>query len=143
MSINDLLKNGVESSELVEVSLPDSNSEIIRENNGIVYSAMYVGLRGLFDKANQESANFGKTISDIIKHTLYNGGFFTTDELPGYSISLKEKQIILSQIYEFPNDPFVFSSKNDLVVCFAYDRAMAEKTKNLLDTLLVKYATQE
>lgn len=127
MKVQEILKNGFESSDLTEVELTQTKSYIVRENNRTVYCSVYKGLRGLFRKDVEGTRNFGRKICDAVKEKLDNDGFFTTDELPNYGVDEEEKRTILKETK---------AEKDDLVAVFVYDEDEARKTKNLLDKLL-------
>lgn len=127
MKVQEILKNRVESSDLIEIELPKTKSQIVQENKDMIYCSVYKGLRGLFRKDVEETRKFGRKICDAVKEKLDNDGFFTTDELPNYGVGGEEKETILKETK---------AEKDDLVAVFVYDEDEARKTKNLLDKLL-------
>jgi len=127
MLIKKLLSRGLISSDLIKINLPNSKSNIIQKNKGVIYCSKYKGLKGLFGKGAIETERFGRKICDIVKERMNNQGFFSSDELPNYGIKGSEFKIILKKIK---------ADKNDLIVFFAYGKKEAKKTKDLLDNLL-------
>jgi hypothetical protein len=48
--IKELLQKGINSSQLVKIELPDTQSEIVKENDKFVFCFKLRGLKGLFRK---------------------------------------------------------------------------------------------
>ena len=127
MQAQEILKYKIISSDLIEVKLPLTKSHIIRENNGLIFCSVYKGLKGLFRKDFEETKKFGRKICYNVKEKLNNEGFFTSDELPNYGITEGETKAILKKTK---------AGENNLVAIFVYGKEEAQKTKDLLDTLL-------
>ncbi len=125
--ISGLLGQGFRSSDLVCLQLGSSKSRIIQKNLGEIYLAKYSGIRGLFRKDVTVTLKFGRIVCDFIIHHLNNQGFFTTDELPAYGVSFRERKEFFQKLG---------AEDKDLVAVFAYDYPMACKTKTLLDEIL-------
>ncbi len=127
--IYKILSNEILSSDVIKVDLQKTRCNIIARNNYVVYCVRYSSLGGLFKKGTRHRATtiFGRIICDIVKKERNNYGFFTTDELPAYGISRKEK-IKLNDSVE--------AKEEDLVVCLLYDFEEATKTKQFLDNIL-------
>jgi glutamyl-tRNA(Gln) amidotransferase subunit E len=131
MTVKEILSKGVKSSDLIEIRLPKTESNIIKQNKGILFCSKYEGFKGLFRKDDEETSEFGRKICDKVKEELGNQGFFTSDELPNYGISEDE----LASILKMTN-----AGEDDLIVFLIYDKAEAQKTKELLDRLLNQMA---
>lgn len=124
-----VLHQGLRSSQLKEIHLLSSKSQIVVENNYLVYCSCYLNYKGLFTKGKSHEGTtfFGRIICDYIKGICNNKGFFTSDELPAYGISRKELLYILQNSR---------ANNNDLVICFAYDEIQANLAKEQLDRIL-------
>ncbi len=87
-----------------------------------------MGLKGLFRKDIEETRVFGRRICDKVAAIMNNHGFFTTDELPNYGLSEREKESIFRQTNA--------DSQDDLVVIFAYAAEESKASKTLFESLL-------
>jgi Glu-tRNA(Gln) amidotransferase subunit E-like FAD-binding protein len=87
-----------------------------------------MGLKGLFRKDIEETRVFGRRICDRVTAIMKNHGFFTTDELPNYGLSEREKEMIFEQTDA--------DSRCDLVVILVYSIEEAKASKTLLESFL-------
>jgi Glu-tRNA(Gln) amidotransferase subunit E-like FAD-binding protein len=115
-------------SDLISVKFSSTKSHIVQSNGNVIYCAKYRGLKGLFRKNIEETRVFGRRICDTVAVKMNNHGFFTTDELPNYGLSEREKEMILEQTDA--------DSECDLVVVFAYSIEEAKASKTVLESLL-------
>ena len=115
-------------SDLIPIVFSNTKSRIVKSNGNLIYCAKYRGLKGLFRKDIEETRVFGRRICDTVAVKMENHGFFTTDELPNYGLSEREKEIILEQTNA--------DSECDLVIIFAYDIEKAKASKTVLESLL-------
>lgn len=132
MRIHTILARGIQSSDLMLVTLPDTRSRIIQRNASSVYCAVYYRLKGLFRKDRQDTKRFGRQVCDIVAARMKNHGFFTTDERPCYGISYGISEQEYASIFEMTQA----DESKDLVAMFAYPQIEAYRTKNYLDTIL-------
>ncbi len=130
MSVLEILANAkqVILSDLVSVKLFNTKSHIVQSNGNIIYCAKYMGLKGLFQKDVEETRVFGRRTCDRVAVIMKNNGFFTTDELPNYGLSEREKEMIFEQTDA--------DSQDDLVIIFAYGIEEAKKSKTLVESYL-------
>jgi glutamyl-tRNA(Gln) amidotransferase subunit E len=115
-------------SDLISIKFSNTKSHIVQGNGNVIYCAKYRGLKGLFRKDIEETRVFGRRICDTVAVKMKNHGFFTTDELPNYGLSEREKEMILEQTNA--------DSECDLVVIFAYNIEEAKASKTVLESLL-------
>ncbi len=115
-------------SDLVSIQFSDTKSNIVQNNGNMIYCAKYMGLKGLFRKDIEETRVFGRRICDKVAAIMKNHGFFTTDELPNYGVSKREKESIFRQTRA--------DSQDDLVVVFAYSAEESKASKTLFESLL-------
>lgn len=132
MVVQQILSNGLRSSDLILIDLPGTRSRIIRQNKNRIWCSKYERLKGLFRKDVDETLKFGRKICDSVAENMGNKGFFTTDERPEYGISYGISEDEYSHIFQKTGA----DEKQDLVVIFAYDREESEETKKTLDKLL-------
>lgn len=101
----------------------DSESRIIKENNGKLYCLPIYGVSGLFNKnpSSKETILFGKRLCNEVKTVFHSKGFFSTDELPNYGITARQKEYIKSKFN---------AGKNDLVLFAAYDEKLSKQILN-------------
>ncbi|MBU0907607.1 MAG: hypothetical protein KKD18_05290 [Nanoarchaeota archaeon] len=131
MVVKEILQRELKSSALIRVILQNTKSKIIQDNNKTIYCSVYYNFKGLFRKDSEETKKFGKKICDAVKSKLKNHGFFTSDELPNYGVSERDLELIKQELQ--PDD-------NDLIILFAYQKEEAQKTKDLLNRLLIDNA---
>jgi Glu-tRNA(Gln) amidotransferase subunit E-like FAD-binding protein len=116
-------------SETLKVFLPESKSKLIGESGGILSTFVVKGLAGAFnkDKGNEfGSIPFGRALCDMIKLEYNCNGFFTSDELPRYGISRKDKRNLVAQVQSKTE----FNPQTDLIVIMGYhDAHLIEKIK--------------
>lgn len=117
----------IESTGLLRMELPSTRSHIVVGNRGIIYCSVYRNLEGLFCKADEAAMEFGRRICDAVREEANNNGFITSDELPNYGVTRREKRAIYERTEAGPHD---------LVVIFAYDEEKSQKAKQCLDKLL-------
>jgi Glu-tRNA(Gln) amidotransferase subunit E-like FAD-binding protein len=115
-------------SDLISVKFSNTKSHIVESNGNVIYCANYRGLKGLFRKDIEETRVFGRRICDTVAAEMMNRGFFTTDELPNYGLSKREKGMIIEQTDA--------DRQCDLVVVFAYNIEEAKASKTVLESLL-------
>jgi glutamyl-tRNA(Gln) amidotransferase subunit E len=115
-------------SDLVSVILLNTKSRIVQNNGNKIFCAKYMGLKGLFRKDIVETRVFGRQICNRVSATMKNRGFFTTDELPNYGLSERDREMIFEQTDA--------DSQSDLVAIFAYSIEEAKKSKTLLESCL-------
>jgi len=106
---------GLVRSELVDVPLA-SRSRIVQRNGGVLRCVRYRGLAGLFRKDSTMPWRFGRALCDRVRREFDTGGFFTTDELPGYGIGADEVAAIRAATGAGPGDA---------VLLYAYPREQA------------------
>lgn len=115
-------------SDLVSIRFFSTKSHIVQKNGNVIYCAKYRGLKGLFVKDNDETRVFGRRLCDRVAAEMKNHGFFTTDELPNYGLSEREKEMIFEQTNA--------DSQDDLVVIFGYSAEEAKASKTVVESLL-------
>jgi hypothetical protein len=93
----------LERSDPVEVRL-SSGSRIVARNGGVLRCVRYPGLAGLFRKDEAVPWRFGRSMCDRIRREFASGGFFTTDELPGYGLGPGEVAAIREATGAGPRD---------------------------------------
>src|SRR5581483_6778157 len=108
---------GLVRSGLVDVPLA-SRSRIVQRNGGVVRCVRYRGLAGLFRKDTTMPWRFGRALCDRVRREFDSGGFFTTDELPGYGIESEEVAAIREATGAGPRDA---------VLLYAYPREQARR----------------
>jgi len=122
--LNKNKKKDFSVSEMIEIKLPESKSNIIQKNNGIVYCGVYSGLAGLFRKDTEETKIFGRELCDKVKKRFHNKGFFTSDELPAYGISTEETKLIINKTN---------AEEKDLIMILSYNQEESEKIKEFIE----------
>ncbi len=132
MLVQQILENGLKSSELILTELPSTKSNIIKGNGNKIYCCKYEKLKGLFRKDIDETLKFGRKACDYVAEKMTNKGFFTTDEIPKYGIFYGISEDEYRQIFQQTGA----DDKQDLVVIFAYNQEESEATKNTLNKLL-------
>lgn len=118
--------------ELTPITFVDTNSGILLENGGMAYCCVFGGLEGLFRKDQEKPFKYGRHLCDLVKDTFECEGFFTSDELPRYGITRKERRELLAAMG-------VEAGQGDLVAIFAYDETFSHRIR----AFLVDYFTQE
>ena len=114
---------------MITVTLSKTKSKIVKGNQNIVYCVKYNNIAGVFRKDIDISFKFGRLLCDQIKNEFNNFGFFTTDEIPRYGLSQKDKEQILLDCN---------ATNLDLVVIFAYPYTLALNTYHRLNELLLE-----
>ncbi len=114
---------------ILMVGLACSRSRIVQANGGVLYARRYPGLAGRFRKDREESRIYGRALCDLVRQEFCCHGFFTTDELPRYGITRAETR----HIFEAAG-----ASEKDLVVLYAYPRALAEGIDRYLAAYLAE-----
>ena len=117
------------SSELVEVKLPATRSNIIIDNDNSIYVAKIKNLEGLFVKEEENTRVIGRLICDLVKDKFQCKGFFTSDELPRYGITRTEVTEIFHSANKKKND-------GDLLIFYAYDLPFATEANAFLASYL-------
>jgi len=119
--------------KVAPIKLENCKSKIVQQNNNLIYASLYRGFRNTFKRQGYKT-NLGKELCNKVKE-LGNGGFFTTDELPGYGMNKKE----LDKILNTTN-----AGSNDCVLLYAYDKRTSERCdKYLAECLLDKVKNQK
>lgn len=100
---------------LQKVTIPETKSGIILNNDNILWCAKFDGLEGLFRKDIENTFAYGRRVCDTVKDIFQNYGFFTSDELPRYGITRKNIRELFNQVDKEKQDGV-------LVAIFAYDQ---------------------
>lgn len=115
----------VSASELVRVDLPETHSTIVHQNGGFVYCFSLAGLEGLFRKDQEATKKYGRGMCDQVKGIFQCGGFFTSDELPRYGITRRDRGYIYGCMGKIEGD-------GQLIVILAYPEALARQIRDYL-----------
>jgi len=99
---------------LRRTALPGSRSRILATTEGRVWLFSIQGGRGWFSKDDEHSLRRGRALCDQIIHRHACQGFITTDELPQYGLSRRDRAALFDA---YPDaDP-----TRDVLVALAYD----------------------
>lgn len=112
-------------SELKAVLVGHSKSRILQSNEGLVWTFSLQPLEGLFKKTNPVSIAFGMKYCNMVKEQFNCNGIFTSEELPAYGMTLKDKRIIESNYDKNPGD-------GQVIVVLAYNKSTAENIRSYL-----------
>lgn len=118
--------------ELRQVHFNETRSGILQANDNMAFCFKLLGLEGLFRKDQEPSKQYGRYVCDLVKDTFDCGGFFTSDELPRYGITRREKRYLFTEMDKTPSD-------GDLVVICVYDADLSTRIRDYL----IDYLRQE
>jgi Glu-tRNA(Gln) amidotransferase subunit E-like FAD-binding protein len=108
---------------LEEIFFEDHNSLILRAKLNKIHFFRVDGLEGAFVKEGENTRRFGRKICDLVKEKFSCMGFFTSDELPRYGISRKQKKAMFEIINK---------KEGQLIIFLAYDRDKADIIRKYL-----------
>jgi|SRR5690606_41713066 len=126
------ISSKLETSELTKINLKGTNSQIIKENNSLIYCAKFKNLEGLFVKEKPKTRRFGRYLCDLVKVTFNCHGFFTSDELPRYGLS----RPYIKKIFEKMNKK---EGDGNLLIIYAYNF----ETSNTINQFLINYLQEK
>lgn len=105
-------------SSLKKIIIEESKSQIILNNHNILYCYVVNNFEGLFRKDRPDTFRYGRAVCDEIKNHFKCNGFFTSDELPKYGITRKEKRFIAEKMNQ---------KQGDLIIILSYNQSKAQK----------------
>lgn len=117
-----LEKNGASHytvSGIVPVTFENTKSGILLDNGSMAYCCAFSGLEGLFRKDQDEPFKYGRKVCDMVKIEFNCGGFFTSDELPRYGITRRERRALFEALDTAPG-------QGDLIAMFAYNLELSQ-----------------
>jgi len=112
-------------SSIVPVTFEDTKSGILLDNGSMAYCCTFSGLEGLFRKDQDEPFKYGRKVCDMVKDEFNCGGFFTSDELPRYGITRRERRTLFETMGTAPG-------QGDLIAMFAYDLELSQRIYHFL-----------
>jgi Glu-tRNA(Gln) amidotransferase subunit E-like FAD-binding protein len=111
--------------------LLSTHSRIVNGNGGRIWLLRIPGAGGRFGRRQPGYLDLRPYCLQV-KRNLHTGGFFTTDELPGYGLTRADLSMIRFA---------AAATHDDLVVCFAYDKRLAERAAQMVLPYLTQWQT--
>lgn len=110
---------------LVGLRLEEYSSRILSRTGGMLHAFSIEGRAGAFSKDKESSRAFGRRLCDKVRREFNCPGFFTTDELPRYGLTVEDRGTIFRLYRKADRD-------RDVIVLMTYDRSLSERIRGFL-----------